>query len=309
MASGLGHHRQGLTGVGEGEGGLGRRPSGRGRYLLVAPVGVILVVFFFFPLVIIFIYSFSATDSLSQVQFTLDNYIGVITSGPKLNMYLNSVIYSTATVVICLLLAFPLAYYIARHLSRTAQAFTIALLVAPLFMSMLIRIFGWRLFLLKYGLLNETLALFGLPRVEGLTYMGPMAIFGMVYLYLPFVLFPIYVAISNIPTELLLAARDLGGTSLRVMRRVVIPLAAPGIAIGSALAFSLSFGDATSSEVLVGDNVQLVGNMLKFSFGYAQDWISGSAESVIMMAFLLIVLIPVLRRAEVERLMGGGGRR
>lgn len=284
-------------------------PPRFGRYLLLAPIGVILIVFFFFPLVIIFAYSFSHTDSLSQLEFTLQNYVGVITSGPKLSMYLNSVMYSIATVAICLVLAFPLAYYIAKYLSRTAQAFTIALLVAPLFMSMLIRIFGWRLFLLKYGLLNEALALLGLPRVEGLTYMGPMAIFGMVYLYFPFVLFPVYVAISNIPDELLHAARDLGGTSLRVMRRIVAPLAAPGIAIGSALAFSLSFGDSTSSEVLVGDNVQLVGNMLKFSYGYAQDWMSGSAESMIMMVFLLIVVVPVLRRAEIERLMGKGARR
>lgn len=284
----------------------GHGPPRYGRYLLIAPVAFILTAFFFVPLVIIFIYSFSTTDALSQIEFTIQNYVGVVTSGPKLSMYTNSVIYSIATVALCLVLAFPLAYYIAKHLSRTAQAFTIALLVAPLFMSMLIRIFGWRLFLLKYGLLNETLALVGLPRVDGLTYMGPMAIFGMVYLYFPFVLFPIYVAISNIPDELLHAARDLGATSLRIVRRVVIPLAAPGIAIGSALAFSLSFGDATSSEVLVGDNVQLVGNMIRFSYGYAQDWMSGSAESMIMMVLLLIVVAPVLRRAEVERLMGKG---
>lgn len=286
----------------------GHGPPRHGRYLLIAPVALILTVFFFVPLVIIFVYSFSETDALSRIEFTFQNYVGVVTSGPKLSMYTNSVVYSVATVAICLVLAFPLAYYIAKRLSRTAQAFTIALLVAPLFMSMLIRIFGWRLFLLKYGLLNEALDLVGLPRVEGLTYMGPMAIFGMVYLYFPFVLFPIYVAISNIPDELLHAARDLGGTSLRVVRRVVIPLAGPGIAIGSALAFSLSFGDAISSEVLVGDNVQLVGNMIKFSYGYAQDWMSGSAESIIMMVFLLIVVVPVLRRAEVERLMGRGDR-
>lgn len=280
-----------------------------GRYLLVLPISLVLTAFFFVPLAIIFVYSFSQTDSLSQVQFTLQNYAAVVTSGPKLSMYTNSIVYSAATVLICLVIAFPLAYFIAKYLSRTAQAFTIALLVAPLFMSMLIRIFGWRLFLLKYGLLNEALALIGLPRVEGLTYMGPMAIFGMVYLYFPFVLFPIYVAISGIPDELLHAARDLGAGGLRTMRRVVIPLAGPGIAIGSALAFSLSFGDATSSEVLVGDNVQLVGNMLKFSYGYAQDWMTGSAESVIMMVFLLLVVAPVLRRAEVERLMGKGARR
>lgn len=280
-----------------------------GRYLLVLPISLVLTAFFFVPLAIIFVYSFSQTDSLSQVQFTLQNYAGVISSGPKLSMYTNSIVYSAATVLICLVIAFPLAYFIAKYLSRTAQAFTIALLVAPLFMSMLIRIFGWRMFLLKYGLLNEALALVGLPRVEGLTYMGPMAIFGMVYLYFPFVLFPIYVAISGIPDELLHAARDLGAGGLRTMRKVVIPLAGPGIAIGSALAFSLSFGDATSSEVLVGDNVQLVGNMLKFSYGYAQDWMTGSAESVIMMVFLLLVVAPVLRRAEVERLMGKGARR
>lgn len=314
MAAGLGNRRSELApGPGDGPGAddvaVAWQAPRYGCYLLIAPIAFIVTVFFFVPLIIIFIYSFSQTDSLSHIQFTLHNYVGVFTSGPKLSMYLSSVVYSITTVVICLVLAFPLAYYIAKHLSRTAQAVTVALLVAPLFMSMLIRIFGWRLFLLKYGLLNETLALLGLPRAEGLTYMGPMAIFGMVYLYFPFVLFPIYVAISNIPDELLHAARDLGGTGLRVARKVLIPLAGPGIAIGSALAFSLSFGDVTSSEILVGDNVQLVGNMLKFSYGYAQDWTSGAAESMIMMVFLLIVVVPVLRRAEVERLMSKGEER
>lgn len=281
----------------------------RGRYLLILPILALLAVFFFFPLAIIFLYSFSTTDALTQFAFTLQNYYSVFTSGPKLTMYMNSVIYSAATVVICFLLGFPLAYYIAKYTSRLAQAITIALLVAPLFMSMLIRIFGWRLFLLKYGLMNESLASLGLPRIEGLTYMGPMAIFGMVYLYFPFMLFPLYVAISNVPDEVLHAARDLGGTSWRVIRKVVLPLAAPGVAIGSALTFALSFGDATSSEVLVGDNVQLVGNMQKFSFGYAQDWMVGSAEAVIMMIFLLIVIVPVLKRAEIEKLLYGGAKR
>lgn len=284
-------------------------PRGRGRYLLVAPISLLLVVFFFFPLAVIFLYSFSTSDALSQIDFTLQNYVAVLASPPKRAMYANSVMYSGATVALCFLLAFPLAYFIAKRTSKLVQAVTVALLVAPLFMSMLIRIFGWRLFLLKYGLLNEFAAYLGLPRVEGLTYMGPMAIFGMVYLYFPFMLFPLYVAISNVPDELLHAARDLGGSPRRVMARVVLPLAAPGAAIGSALTFALSFGDATSSEVLVGDNVQLVGNMQKFSFGYAQDWMTGSAEAVIMMVFLLIVVVPVLRRAEIERLLYGGARR
>ena len=284
-------------------------PGSTGRYLLIVPVSLILIVFFFFPLAIIFLYSFSTTSALSQWQFTLDNYAAVLTSSTKLGMYLNSVIYSGATTLICVALAFPLAYIIAKRLSRMSQAVVIALLVAPLFMSMLIRIFGWRLFLLKYGLLNEVLAWAGLPRLDGLTYMGPTAIFGMVYLYFPFMLFPIYVAISNIPDEVIHAARDLGGGTMRILRRIALPLSAPGLAIGAALVFALSFGDATSSEILVGDNVQLVGNMQKFSFGYAQDWLAGSAEAMIMMIFLLTVIVPVLRRAEIERLLHGGGDR
>lgn len=320
MADARRHDRPGIAGAalagavaaaGAQAGGASARraPMAYGRYLLIAPISLLLIVFFFFPLAVIFVYSFSATDVLTQIDLTWQNYVNVFASAPKRAMYTNSVIYSAATVAICFLLAFPLAYYIAKYMPKLAQAVSIALLVAPLFMSMLIRIFGWRLFLLKYGLLNEFLAYLGLPRVEGLTYWGPMAIFGMVYLYFPFMLFPLYVAISNVPDELLHAARDLGGTSWRVIRRVVLPLAAPGIAIGSALTFALSFGDATSSEVLVGDNVQLVGNMQKFSFGYAQDWMTGSAESVIMMIFLLVVIVPVLKRAEIERLLYGGAKR
>lgn len=278
------------------------------RYLLILPVALVLIIFFFFPLVIIFLYSFSTTDQLSHFSFTLHNYIAVVTNPTKLSMYWHSVLYSGATVAACFVLAFPIAYFVAKRLSTLVQALVIALLVAPLFMSMLIRILGWRFFMLKYGLMNEVLAYLGWPRVEGLTYFGPMAIFGMVYLYFPFVLFPIYVAISNIPDEVLDAARDLGGGVLTVARKVVLPLAAPGTAIGCALAFALSFGNAISSEVLVGNNVQLVGNMEKFSFGYAQNWLAGSAESVIMMLFLLAVLVPVLRGAEIERLLHGSGR-
>lgn len=288
-----------------GGGGSGA-PSLNARYLLIAPVACLLVVFFFFPLAVIFLYSFSTTTALSQWEFTLSNYVAVLSSSAKIGMYTNSVIYSGVATAICFALSVPLAYVIAKRLSRMSQATVIALLVAPLFMSMLIRIFGWRLFFLKYGLFNELLAWLGLPRTDGLTYMGPMAIFGMVYLYFPFMLFPIYVAMSNIPDEVIHAARDLGGSTIRVMRTIALPLAAPGLAIGSALVFSLSFGDAISSEILVGGNVQLVGNMEKFSFGYAQDWLVGSAESMIMMVFLLLVIVPVLRRAEVERLLQSG---
>lgn len=278
-----------------------------GRYLLILPVSLVLLVFFFFPLGVIFLYSFSSTDSLAHLSLTVANYTGVLGNPTKLGMYVNSIIYSSATVAGCFVLGFPVAYFIAKHLSRMRQAYVIALLVAPLFMSKLIRILGWRMFFLKYGLFNELLAYVGLPRVGGLTYLGPMAIFGMVYLYFPFMLFPIYVAISNISDEVLHAARDLGGGSLRVMRRIVLPLAAPGIAVGSALVFALSFGSAISSEVLVGNNIQLVGNMEKFSFGYAQNWLIGSAEATIMMIFLLVVIVPILRRADIGRLLYGMG--
>jgi len=274
-------------------------------YLIIAPISLLLVVFFFFPLAIIFLYSFSTTDELSRFAFTFENYAEVLTNPTKLRMFLNSVLYSSAATLASVLLAFPLAYFVAKKTSRVTQAVLVALLVAPLFMSMLIRMFGWRLFFLKHGLLNQMLDFFGLPGVEGLTYMGPMAIFGMVYIYFPFVLFPIYVSVSNIDDEIIQAARDLGASSWRVMRQIVWRLAKPGTAIGAALVFSLSFGDTNASEILVGNNVQLVGNMEKFSFGYAQDWLVGSAEAVLMMVFLLAVVVPVLRRTEIEELLSG----
>ncbi|NIR27913.1 MAG: ABC transporter permease [Gammaproteobacteria bacterium] len=276
-----------------------------GTYTIILPVSLLLVVFFFFPLTIIFLYSFSATDDLSQFTFTVQNYLDVLGNPSKLRMFLNSIIYSTATVIASFALAFPLAYFVSKKTSRVTQAALIALLIAPLFMSMLIRMFGWRLFFLKHGLLNQMLGYFGLSSVEGLTYMGPMAIFGMVYIYFPFILFPIYVSVSNIDDEIIQAARDLGGSSWRVMRQIVLKLARPGIAIGAALVFSLSFGDTNASEILVGNNVQLVGNMEKFSFGYAQDWLVGSAESVLMMLFLLLVIVPVLKRTEIEEMLSG----
>jgi spermidine/putrescine transport system permease protein len=176
--------------------------------------------------------------------------------------------------------------------------------VLPLFVSESVRLYGWVLFFVKGGVLLGTLkSVFGID-LDSVLFTPSMIIFGMCYTYLPFMLFPMSLGISMVPSDLVDAARDLGASRLQIFREVEIPLAMPGIVIGSLLTFVLSVGAIAEAKVLGGQSVIPVAHDIEIAFTYAQNWPLGAAISVLLIVLVGGLVLTVLRRFDLDRILG-----
>jgi spermidine/putrescine transport system permease protein len=178
------------------------------------------------------------------------------------------------------------------------------LLVLPLFVSENLRLYGWVLFFIKGGVLLGTIkSLTGLE-LEGMLFTPGMIVFGMVYVYLPFMLFPMTLGLSMVPRETTEAATDLGASRFQVFREVELPLAMPGIVIGSLLTFVLAVGAIAEAKVLGGQSVIPIVHDIEIAFTYAQNWPQGAALSVLLMLVVGALVLLVLRRFDLDRILG-----
>ena len=214
-----------------------RRPG----VLCAGPVSLFLLVGFAGPLVILLGYSFMPPRTFSLLQApTLANFVSVVTDSYYISFFW-SLFLATTTVVLLFLVCYPIAYGMAKLFGWWANVVT-ALVALPLLISENIRLFGWVLILLKNGILDGTLQhLFGFS-ASGMLYTVPAIVLGMVYVYLPFMLFPLTIGISMVPDSLKEAAFDLGASRWQVFREVELPLSMPGIMIGGILTFVLTLG-------------------------------------------------------------------
>ena len=256
-------------------------------------------------MVLALLYSFSTTTELADTNFTLENYTTIFTSMHKLVRFINSFHFSILTVILTFLFSFPIAYFLAKKISPIKGGIIVALLVAPMFMSDVIRLFGWSQFFIKYGLLNIILDNYLHLGKTSFLYTPMVTLFGQVYLYYPYMLFPIYIAISNIDDDILNAARDLGANGWDIFKDMLIGMSKPGILIGCALTFALSFADHLCSALLGGGSITTVGDLIHFDFGYGRNWNAGSAEAIITTAILFVIGFVVLSRVDIERLIVG----
>jgi spermidine/putrescine transport system permease protein len=167
-----------------------------------------------------------------------------------------------------------------------------------------LRLYGWILFFIKGGVLPGTLkALFGIE-IESFLFTPGMIVFGMVYVYLPFMLFPMTLGVSMVPRDVTDAAGDLGASRLQVFREVELPLAMPGIVIGCLLTFVLAVGAIAEAKVLGGQSVIVITHDIEIAFTYAQNWPLGAALSVLLMLVVGTLVLLVLRRFDLDRILG-----
>jgi len=178
--------------------------------------------------------------------------------------------------------------------------------VASLFVSENIRLFGWVLTLMKGGLIEGHLRAWFGWEFEGLLYNVPVIIFGLVYVYLPFMLFPLVQGIAMVPEDARHAAADLGATRWQVFREVDLPLSAPGIVIGSLLTFVLAAGALAESKLLGGQTVIVIADEIETAFTYGQNWPLGSALSVILILIIGSLAVFGVSRVDLDRIMGRG---
>ena len=269
------------------------------------PVLLFLALGFVAPLVAVTAYSFATPRSFAVFEsFTLENYRTIF--DPANTVWLSfawSLGLAALTVPILALVAYPIAHGLARGFGRWAGLIGL-LFVFPLFISENVRLYGWVLFFIKGGVLDGTLkTLFGVDGPEVLFRPGTI-LFGMVYVYLPFTLFPMALGLSMVPRDLVDAARDLGATRWQTWREVELPLALPGILIGLLLTFVLAAGAVAEAKVLGGQSVIVITHDIEIAFTYAQNWPLGSALAVLMMFVVGAVALLAIARLDLDRILG-----
>lgn len=271
--------------------------------LTALPVSLFLLIGFAGPLFLICAFSFMPPRTFSIFQVpTLENFVTSAVGSYYLS-FAWSLWLALVTVAILLVVCYPVAYGMAKLFGKWATLVTL-LVVLPLLVSENIRLFGWVLFLLKNGILDGTMrALFGLE-TPTLLYNVPVIVFGLVYVYLPFMLFPMVLGISMVPDTLKEAAFDLGASRWAVFREVELPLSAPGLMIGCLLTFVLSIGSLAEAKILGGQAVVMIADDIESAFTFAQNWPRGSALSVLLMLISGFLVVLLLRRLDLDRIMG-----
>jgi spermidine/putrescine transport system permease protein len=267
------------------------------------PILLLLLLGFVAPLLTIIGFSFMPPRTFSIWQWpTFENY-RVIFEETFYTSFLWSLGMAVVTVAILIAICYPVAYGLAKTFGRWANLVTL-LMVLPLFVSENVRLYGWVLFFIKGGVLLGTIkSLFGLE-LESILFKPGTIIFGMVYVYLPFMLFPMTLGVSMVPRDLVDAANDLGASRLQIFREVELPLAMPGIVIGSLLTFVLAVGAIAEAKVLGGQSVIPVTHDIEIAFTYAQNWPLGAGISVMLILIVGALVLAVLRRFDLDRILG-----
>lgn len=191
--------------------------------------------------------------------------------------------------VLCLLIGYPLAYYMTK-LRPKARNLCSILLMLPMWMNFLLRTYAWLSLLENNGLINKLLGLLGLPAMR-ILYTDYAVILGMVYNFLPFMVLPIFSVLTKLDGSLLEAAGDLGANSRQAFRRVTLPLSMGGVVSGITMVFMPAVTTFVISQLLGGGQYILIGNLIEQQFRVTNDWSFGSAMSVIMMALILVCML------------------
>ncbi|MEM7528390.1 MAG: ABC transporter permease, partial [Pseudomonadota bacterium] len=197
------------------------------------------------------------------------------------------------------------AYGMAKVFKRFTLVITIAV-VMSLFVSENIRLFGWVLTLMKGGLIEGHVRHWTGEGFDGLLYNVPVIVFGLVYVYFPFMLFPLAQGIAMVPDDARQAAADLGASRWQVLREIELPLAAPGIVVGCLLCFVLSAGAIAESKLLGGQAVIVIGDEVETAFTYGQNWPLGSALSMILIFIIGALALLGVSRVDLDSIMGRG---
>ena len=264
---------------------------------------MLLVFGFFGPLALVVLYSVQPRGSFSPFGVpSLENYVDIV----QQSFYWSfgwSLLLALMSTAILLVLCYPLALALRRHSGATADFLTL-LVVAPLFVAENIRLQGWVLFLDKGGLLDGGLnAMFGFGP-GSLVNNVPAIVFGMVYVYLPFMLFPLLLGLANVPQDVREAALDLGASRWRIFRDIELPLAMPGILIGSVLCFVISLGAFSEAKFLGKGVIVTIAQDIESAFTFGQNWPRGSALSVLLILLAGITVFLAIRRINLDRMLG-----
>lgn len=267
-----------------------------GMALLFPPMAWMLF-FYLVPLVLLLAHAFWSVDYLTiDRTLTLENFKTFFTNGLYARVLLRTVVIAALVTVTDILLAFPIAFFLAKRVRRHRELLLI-LVIFPLWSSYLIRAFAWRTILGTNGILNSFLQWSGITDepLSFLLFSKQAMYLTFCQVWLPFMILPLYTVLDQIPNSLLEAASDLGSNGLRTFFRVVLPLSVPGAVAGSLSVFSLTMGDYITPTLLGGPGDQLIGKLVADNFGTANNWPLG-AMLIIPILLIIFTLLWVANR-------------
>ncbi|MDO8356781.1 MAG: ABC transporter permease [Nitrospirota bacterium] len=243
---------------------------------------------FVVPLSLVLVISFAERGTYGGIvwTFSLTNYLDLL-HPLYARIFGQSILLAAVTTLLCLIMGFPLAYYIARA-APGRQGILLLLVMIPFWTNFLVRTYAWMFILRTEGLLNTLLLKLGVIAAPiELLYSNTAVVIGLVYSYLPFMVLPLYVALERVDRTLVEAAWDLYATRWVILWRIIVPLARPGIMAGCLLVFIPSLGAFLTPDLLGGARSMMVGNLIQHEFLVARDWPLGAAISCLLMLFVM----------------------
>ena len=285
-----------------------RRRWLRSRWGLSAPALIIIGLFGVLPLVIMVIYSFLeageyggvvwnfSTEAYVSFLFSRDIFDGHLIFTPDyLIIFVRSILFAAATTVICLALGFPTAYFMATRPAHQ-RTFWVFLITVPFWTNLLVRTLAIMLIIRDEGLINDILLALGLIHAPiVMLYTDGAVLLGLLYSFLPFMVLPLYASLEKMDFRLVEAGFDLYATRGKVLRRIIIPLAKPGIVAGCLLVFIPAIGAYVTPLVLGGGKHLMIGDLVALQFASSRNWPLGSAQALILMVGVLAALLFYVR--------------
>ncbi len=267
----------------------------KGSWLTVAflaPTTAWFLILLVMPLVVVVIFSFGARAPMGgyAAAFTFEQYANLPS---RFTAFKNTMTFAPLGTLLCLLIAYPLAYYLAVKVSPRWKLLLLILVIVPFWTSLLIRTYAW-IFILGGRGIPALLEFIGIEGVRLINTPGAVML-GIVYGYLPLMVFPIFVSLEKLDKGLLEVSSDLGGTPFRTFLQVTLPLSMPGMATGCMLVFILLMGEFLIPAFLGGGKVFFIGNALVDLFLQSRNWPFGSAVAVTLVIIMLITVSLYMR--------------
>ncbi|MGN1117718.1 MAG: ABC transporter permease [Acutalibacteraceae bacterium] len=266
------------------------------KKIVSAPYYLWAVLFVIVPLVMVIYYAFTDANGAFSLDYikTLDSYRYI---------FLRSIWYGFLATVICLVIAYPLAYIMANS-GASFQRMSMILVMLPMWMNFLIRTYSWMTILEDTGIINTLLQKIGLGPLHMINTPGAVVL-GMVYDYLPFMILPLYTIMAKMNRSVIEAAQDLGASKLTVMRKVILPLSLPGIASGFTMVFVPSVSTFYISKKLGGGTFAMIGDVIEMQFQSSYNYNLGATLSLVLMVLIIICMAVMNRFTEEEDDKGG----
>lgn len=261
------------------------------KKLIAAPYLVWMVIFILAPLAFVIFYAF--TDKTGA--FTFDNIVSLKAFLPT---FLDSIYLGAIAALICLIVAYPLAYFISKMQPRT-QRVMVLLVTLPMCMSFLLRTLAWVSLLDDAGIINNALSAMGIGPLKMLQ-TRPAVVFGMVYNYLPYMILPLYNVLMKIDPRLMEASADLGANRLKTFRRVILPLSVPGIVSGITMVFVPAVSTFYISAKMGPADSAMIGDIIEKQFKGAYNPNLGAAMSLVLMLMIIICMAVMNRFTDSE---------